>query len=533
MNKLYINDDNLFNKEFHYLIPVSLQQNLYNILVSVGEEQYAKKHLSKFYYLIHKLREEVIINKSIEKDSYINLHSNILDDLLGSRYTPDILRILIKETNIIETDNHYIVGDKAKGYRLNRKYIDEPFVWYKDDSKFTQKLIQYKRNKIMKYMNKREYHSIFLNLTSLTFNYNKLKNYLIKFLNNLSLPNLSFFSFFLLCTDIFQEEHIIKELIDLQKELQSILYANTEEEPVLPNTICTYIFDSEEYTLTKLIHDLVCIIKIIKKDWFFVVDNKGNRLHNNITNLNKNLRECLVLDGCEDNVNIDISCSQPSLLAFQCMEYLGERGIDYRKQKDLVKYIIYCIRKDKENDIYMYLKKKIGFTGSRGEFKEVFFQILYGKLYETEFTKLFKQEFPTVWSIACEIKKKDYRQLSIQLMKLESNVMFFGVIKRLLEINPDICILTIHDSIFTKKENLELVKQVMSEVFYERFKERVRLSVDEYSLNEVSDSIKEMIYQERNEKQEKLNKERARTEADEFNNIHAPFEMFEIITDEF
>jgi hypothetical protein len=96
--------------------------------------------------------------------------------------------------------------------------------------------------------------------------------------------------------------------------------------------------------------------------------------------------------------------------------------------------------------------------------KQVFAQVFYGKnCYEGRLTRLFAQEFPTVWETIRAIKKPDYHRLSHHMLRLESDININRAVRRCaLE---EIWVVTIHDCVVTYPEHAERVNQIMIEAF--------------------------------------------------------------------
>ena len=90
--------------------------------------------------------------------------------------------------------------------------------------------------------------------------------------------------------------------------------------------------------------------------------------------------------------------------------------------------------------------------------------MFYGKnCYEGRLTKLFAKEFPTVWETIRTIKKEDYKRLSHQMLRLESEIVINRAVRQCaLE---GIWVVTIHDCLVTYPEQAERVKQIMVEAF--------------------------------------------------------------------
>ena len=90
--------------------------------------------------------------------------------------------------------------------------------------------------------------------------------------------------------------------------------------------------------------------------------------------------------------------------------------------------------------------------------------MFYGEnCYEGRLTKLFAQEFPTVWETIRTIKKEDYKRLSHHMLRLESEIVINRAVRQCaLE---GIWVVTIHDCLVTYPEQAERVRQIMVEAF--------------------------------------------------------------------
>jgi hypothetical protein len=128
---------------------------------------------------------------------------------------------------------------------------------------------------------------------------------------------------------------------------------------------------------------------------------------------------------------------------------------------DLERYIKLCV----EGRFYDELMLLDDNPTDRETFKkQVFTQVFYGKnCYEGRLTRLFTQEFPTVWEMIRAIKKPDYHRLSHHMLRLEAEIIINGAVRRCaLE---RIWVVTIHDCVVTYPEQADRVSQIMTEAF--------------------------------------------------------------------
>jgi hypothetical protein len=128
---------------------------------------------------------------------------------------------------------------------------------------------------------------------------------------------------------------------------------------------------------------------------------------------------------------------------------------------DLERYIQLC----EEGRFYDELMALDNNQTDRDTFKkQVFTQVFYGKnCYEGRLTRLFAQDFPTVWQTIRTIKKEDYHRLSHHMLRLESEIIINRAVRQCaLE---GIWVVTIHDCVVTYPEQAKRVKEIMVEAF--------------------------------------------------------------------
>ena len=101
---------------------------------------------------------------------------------------------------------------------------------------------------------------------------------------------------------------------------------------------------------------------------------------------------------------------------------------------------------------------------TREQTKETLFRCWYGK---RKVPPSFRNLFPTVADVANDVKKKDYRRLAQLLQTYESTLMIYRVCERIRLEKPGVPIFTIHDSIMTTPENVETVKAYIRQAFRE------------------------------------------------------------------
>jgi hypothetical protein len=109
----------------------------------------------------------------------------------------------------------------------------------------------------------------------------------------------------------------------------------------------------------------------------------------------------------------------------------------------------------KNGTYYQYLMQNLHISNKK-EAKELTYKVLFGRnSTNSKADKLFKQVFPTIHNFIRLYKKEkgDYKILAYDLQKMESNLIFNKIIRKVMDINPEIKIITVHDSIITSKKN--------------------------------------------------------------------------------
>jgi hypothetical protein len=83
-------------------------------------------YLDRFLYVFHSIYSLSVFNKTNKRrNQFINLKARYIKDIIGDRYNL-VVDFLVKE-GFIETDNHFILGFKSRGYKLAPKYQDCKF----------------------------------------------------------------------------------------------------------------------------------------------------------------------------------------------------------------------------------------------------------------------------------------------------------------------------------------------------------------------------------------------------------------------
>jgi len=218
---------------------------------------------------------------------------------------------------------------------------------------------------------------------------------------------------------------------------------------------------------------------------WLVVDAFG-RIHTPITNLPKELRAYLTVDG-KRLANVDVGEAQPLFLALFLREnarlqesknlrnqghppahpYDGQSMMDNRPQEevdldrtalpaDLRRYLELC----ENRGFYQAVASKLNMH--RADVKKRVLATLFDRPWRRNaISGVLGELFPAVVQNMREIKRGNYRRLAHTAQRIESAFMFGRVVPRIMAERPKMFVSTIHDSILTTAENAEYVRGVM------------------------------------------------------------------------
>jgi hypothetical protein len=203
--------------------------------------------------------------------------------------------------------------------------------------------------------------------------------------------------------------------------------------------------------------NLISIENINDKNIYFNFDDYG-RFHTNFTILKKEIRNDFLTINNEMLDEVDVSNSQPLFFAVLLKKTLPEINGDTKKYFELVKNgLLY-------DDIIHNSNVK-----TRCEAKEMIYKVLFGdnKRANKKINKIFQNLYPSVYEYILEFKeqRKNYKELSHELQKMESEFIFNKVVKEIFEKYPEIVLFTVHDSIIFPKSYKEKVEEIFNRNF--------------------------------------------------------------------
>lgn len=204
----------------------------------------------------------------------------------------------------------------------------------------------------------------------------------------------------------------------------------------------------------------ILINKIKTRDWYFLPDEYG-RIHTNLTILPKKLRKFLTVKN-KSLVTVDITNSQPLFLL-----------ILLKQNNNIDSNTIRCAKHHKwfeELELYSSLVQ----SGKLYEFmsfayenssRELTKKLVFKDIFGPTLSPAFKTQFPCIGAVLQSFKKKDYRSVAWMLQRQESKLMISNVCGKLKKLIPSEFISTIHDSILTTPDCVDVVTNVVREAF--------------------------------------------------------------------
>jgi hypothetical protein len=417
------------------------------------EEARPEEHIKhykrdKLAYILHLINYVRTNDKRLRyANQFVPLSTKLLQKQGIHNYKDYIT--LLEQAGVIEIYRSYVVGGKSMEYRLKDCYATGIVPYEIQDSTFARRL------------------SIeFIKLQKGKRNYPYLK----KWFN----PKLEINSE--VARNFLQEELRIK---------QAYPYLQDEDEEGIKDP-------SAQYNSA-----CVNLIRFENKDYdFFTVDRFGRRFYSILTNTPGILRNALSYDG-KQLISIDISNSQPF---FSILLFRKAFWVEMSQKRNFRKVISQILRNNKFNNLsimletieetlgmpdvqrftdlvckgefYKYFEQEyIKATGKchrdKKELKSEMFLVLYsenGYIHKpgSEGKDLFKQLFPNVYNLF-QIIKNGNRRLLPQLLQMIESDMILNEVCGCISRNYGITIFTIHDSIATTSEHVQLVKTAMCE----------------------------------------------------------------------
>ncbi len=437
---------------FYVPINLDLKQLIFKHLILSKELKVTE---GKIAFICHSLFSSIIMHRSEIEDSdnpYVPLCSKILD-LAVHDYSKSLQFLL--ETGIIESDNSYLAGDKCKGYCFKNPYRD------------------------------REFKKVYIEDFRLKKGLKRLKDHYQR-----------------------ENKRMMRGYGFLEKPWR------TNKLKIDAKGAYRWIDEN----ITKDVHNSILkrsVDSLWGREYRLRFSGDGHRHYSLLTNLKRELRNFLTYDG-KEMVSIDIKNCQPFLVLALFKESFWENRDDMLSNNQCLKRLnpqIFAQITDNVIDgitgniidaIIMLLKSSVSRYGKEASLKKYEDLVVKGKLYEhiqehfcqiypdrfdnrdntkREFLRLmnvdpkvenqpfykpcqtFDQHFPEVYQLFRLIKSTNYTILPIILQRIESYLLIDVICKRISDLEPQIPIFTIHDSILTTRGNEGFIEDIITDEF--------------------------------------------------------------------
>lgn len=338
----------------------------------------------------------LVLKYYFKKENRFAINATVLKDKYGYLYNYYINYLI--DNNIISLMTQYQTGVTSRIYSL-------------DDDIFNSKIKRYK-------------------------NYDKvlLRKYKSKFVEMVG-------------SSINEKESLIDE--DVKEKLVADLFSvNIEFERAI------FFLDSLKYQDYDIYNRNIYSVECINNKHIFYHFDAYGRMHTNYTILKSFIRKnCLMIDD-EETCEIDIQNSQPLFLSKLIKESNSKwvKEDEFELFKELTTNGYY----------YQYVMEKTG-EPDKKRVKEMTYKVLFGRnMANSKADKFFRILFPTIHNFIKLYKKEhgDYKILAYDLQKAESNLIFNKMIKNIMNLHPEIKVITIHDSIVVQKKYRDIVNNI-------------------------------------------------------------------------
>ncbi len=345
------------------------------------------------------ITHNLILKYYFKKDNNFHLSSTILKEKYGFMYNYYINYLI--DNNIIEMVRNYKSGRNTRVYQICQNILNN-------------KIYRNYKNKDKVLLKKYE------KAIALVENQNEL-------VYNIILPDI--------------KKKLVDDLFEVDIEYTKSVY-------FLDNTIQ----DKDTYN-----KNMYSVESINDKHIFYHFDTYG-RMHTNFTILKSFIRKnCLLINGSK-TFEVDIKNSQPSFLC-----KLISEDFNYINDIDKAELTFFKYLTD-SGKFYQYIIDNSNIT-QKSDAKKLVYRVFFGKNYKNKHDDIFKDLFPSIYNyiVYFKNKEKNYKSLSHKLQKMESNLLYNKIIKRIVELCPDIKIISIHDSIVFEEKYKDVVDIVFNE----------------------------------------------------------------------
>ncbi len=200
-----------------------------------------------------------------------------------------------------------------------------------------------------------------------------------------------------------------------------------------------------------------CVQKIESKNFQFSCPASVNRVYYNVTSMPGELRYFLRYNG-KELYYLDYSNFQPFLFNRFLMEkFKGDLPADVKRYIELT-----C-----EGRFYAEVKQQIIEAGIEIKNPENFKVDFFGRVFfssekrKYKYRMVFEKHFPNVSATITEAKQENFKKLSVQLQRLEAQIVISTILREIAEQKPDAFVLPVHDALLCEEEVLTFLQKLM------------------------------------------------------------------------
>lgn len=377
------------------------QQAVNSIRQKLRRRKNRNDFLEHYLYFLSTIWYLKMIDKRFENDEFVPVHYKTMSSIISRRQYKRIIKDL-KDLQIIECNESYQVDAQSKGYKLLPPYNQNIKQRIVKDDLINKKLNNHKRQS-------------YKDLSKLPFAYKYLA--------------------------------VSNTMIEIDYESAYTYNMETNF-----NSSNTGKYDAVFYSISNF----------RDKDYKFKVDPFANRAHSNLTNLPRDLRSYLTVQG-DSLGQVDIKNAQPLFF----YNHIKNNPQISESEKANYKLIV------EKGEFYEFFMTRLKIDISKREEmkKKIIAGIFYDKYRAKDgrFMRVFRKEFPSIAEYIVNLRKKDNKSLARILQKAESKFVIEKAVTAFIKKygSQGEFVSTIHDSIVVKTDMLPAAKQILKECFQE------------------------------------------------------------------
>ena len=422
-----------------------------------------RKHADSVRYFLHTIHHQRFMYRRTAED-FIEIKASYMMPFFSDKrdYKPVIEELKAKE--VLECDGHYVQGRKSFGYRLGPRWRNVPFQSVRVRNPLLVRKMLAKRAELRERVQTDVHLYLRAWVERLDFNYAAAVQAADHSGTSDYLPMLEMLRdkdlFFSSCA----YGRVHHNVSSLKTEYRRFLSYNAQElinldvansQPLLFSVVLINYLLNDGYLSSMYSCDIDYSGLYIDLPTSIFLQ-EGNAAQQTQPEHPLRLPKLITTD--ERTLNSD-----QRLIATDCKDTtrrLMSRGLP----QDALLYVELTQR----GQLYEYLMQQEGIPSSkRQEFKKTFFGSVFfcQNRPVTKQAKLFQKHFPSAYKVIFDLKSNDYRRLAHILQRTESSLIINRIVRSCMLELPEVCVVTIHDSIMTTPDAVDQVERIMAQEF--------------------------------------------------------------------